>query len=230
MRSSNKEFDTALSAERTLPISIHYRETEGATSPRARVRALSKQPVKRPESKYGRPSCFGPIVICMSRILLTVAAVVLLTEAMLAQLPSSDAQLTFVRLQAPAYPPIAMAARVWGDVILSVTLATDGTAESVTVDSGPQMLRQAAVDSAKGSRFQPVGEGKVDHVYKLVYKFSFEVLPCFQAPDQSYPQVKVESNTVAISGQSVPICDPAADRRVRSPKCLFLWKCGLKAP
>ena len=94
----------------------------------------------------------------MSRILLTVAAVVLLTEAMLAQLPSSDAQLTFVRLQAPAYPPIAMAARVWGDVILSVTLATDGTAESVTVDSGPQMLRQAAVDSAKGSRFQPVSD------------------------------------------------------------------------
>ena len=125
---------------------------------------------------------------------------------------------------------MASAARVWGEVNLSITLAMDGTAESVTVDSGPPMLRQAAIESAKGSKFQPVSEGQVGQMYQLSYEFSLEVLGCEQARDQSYPRVTFDANTVEISEQVPPLCDPGADIKVRSAKCLFLWKCGLKTP
>jgi TonB family protein len=149
---------------------------------------------------------------------------------MLAQAPDSETSLTLVKLNPPAYPPIAMAARVSGDVRLSVMLAADGTAASVNVESGPPMLRQAAVESANASRFQPVRESQVGRAYQLIYKFSLEYLRCDQAPDPSYPLVKAEVNMVSISGQSVPLCDPEADIKVRSAKCLFLWKCGLRTP
>jgi|HubBroStandDraft_1064217.scaffolds.fasta_scaffold62813_2 TonB family protein len=168
----------------------------------------------------------------MDRIQLSVAVLVLLSGAVMAQTPDSETQLTIVKLQAPNYPAMALAARVWGEVHLSVKLAADGTAASVTVDSGPPMLRQAAAESARGSRFQPVREDQVGHVYQLSYRFSLEFLGCDQARDQSYPRVKFESNTVAISEQVPPLCDPGAEVRVRvrSAKCLFLWKCGLKTP
>lgn len=166
----------------------------------------------------------------MNRIQFSVAALGLLSGVMLAQTPDSKTLLTIVKLRAPVYPPIALAARVWGDVNLSVSLATDGTVASANVDSGPPMLREAAIESAKGSKFQPMREGQVGPAYQLIYRFSLEALRCYQAPDPSYPLVKIELNTVSISGQSVALCDPAADIRVRSAKCLFLWKCGLKTP
>jgi len=166
----------------------------------------------------------------MDRIQLSVAALILAFGLILAQTPDADQQLAIVKLQAPTYPPMALAARVSGDVNLIVTLTSDGTAASVTADSGPQMLREAAIKSANGSKFRPTSEGQVGHQYQMTYRFSLEPLGCDQARDQSYPRVKFESNTVAISEQVSPLCDPGADIRVRSAKCLFLWKCGLKAP
>ena len=92
------------------------------------------------------------------------------------------------------------------------------------------MLRPAAVESAQGSKFLPVPVDRAGQTYQLDYRFSLESLGCDEARDQSYPRIKVESSTVVISEQSVPICDPAADIRVRSVKCLFLWKCSLRTP
>ena len=50
--------------------------------------------------------------------------------------------LSVQKLEAAEYPPMGVAASIYGDVVLNVTLASDGSASAVTVESGPPMLRQ----------------------------------------------------------------------------------------
>jgi hypothetical protein len=126
---------------------------------------------------------------------------------------------------------MAMAARIYGEVILNVTLASDGSANAVTVESGPPMLRQAAINSATQSQFEPNLENRTGG-YRLVYRFVLDQTTKCER-DDSYPRVKHEGNVVIITEQNVPTCDPAAviERvRFRSAKCLDLWKCGSKTP
>jgi TonB family protein len=55
----------------------------------------------------------------------------------------------------PIYPPIAMAARVSGTVVLQVTISKTGTITNLHVVSGPAMLQQAAMDAVKTWRYRP---------------------------------------------------------------------------
>jgi TonB family protein len=131
-------------------------------------------------------------------------------------------------LKAPAYPPIALAARVSGEVHLRIALAADGTPLSVEMRSGPAMLQQSAIDSARGSRFQAPAQESPSQPLELTYRYVINPLECDQAPDPSYPRVSSETYTITITGQVMTICDPAAQIRVRSAKCLYLWRCSLK--
>jgi TonB family protein len=140
----------------------------------------------------------------------------------------AQAQVTMVKLETPTYPPIARAARVSGEVGLDITLAPDGTANTVEVESGPAMLRQAAVDSATRSRFRANVE-KPAGTYRVIYRFVLDdTMKCGDQRDGSYPHVKYEGNEVSIAEQAVLLCDPGAVMRYRSVKCLYLWKCGSK--
>ncbi len=162
----------------------------------------------------------------MNRPSLALAALLGITASIFAQ----ESQLAVAKLEAPVYPPIALAARVWGDVILNVTLASDGRSSAVTVESGPPMLRQAAINSATRSEFQANSGNQSG--YRLVYRFVLDQTAKCER-DDSYPRVKQEANLITITEQNVPICDPAAvieTIRFRSAKCLYIWKCGSKAP
>lgn len=55
----------------------------------------------------------------------------------------------------PTYPPGALARHITGTVILHVILAVDGSVQNVDVVSGPDELRQAAVDAVKKWRYKP---------------------------------------------------------------------------
>jgi protein TonB len=55
----------------------------------------------------------------------------------------------------PVYPLIAKSARVSGTVVLHATISKTGTIENLRVVSGPDMLRQAAVDAVKTWRYKP---------------------------------------------------------------------------
>ena len=147
-----------------------------------------------------------------------------------AQNLASGPSVKVITLEPPVYPSMAIAGHLSGEVDLEITLLENGVPGSVHVVSGPQMLRQAAADSAKRSKFaSPVG-GHPDESYPLVYKFLLDdTRGCNQERDPSYPRVKSESNTITIFDQPVPMCDPTAERvRVRSWKCLYLWKCRLR--
>jgi len=59
-------------------------------------------------------------------------------------------------------------------MVLNVTIARDGSANGVTVESGPPMLRQAAIESARLSQFQANLENRTG---RSVYRFVLDQTP-----------------------------------------------------
>ena len=103
------------------------------------------------------------------------------------------------------YPPIAKAARVSGDVKLGITLGKDGLPVSVDVESGPPMLRQAAVESASHSRFK-TGAATPD-VVEIIYKFVFDEPVCNPSQDESRSRTSNEGNVVTVKARPAMLCD-----------------------
>ena len=77
---------------------------------------------------------------------------------------------------APAYPPAAKAARVQGTVTVFVVVDESGNVSKAEAQSGPWMLRDAAVEAAREARFSPTllsGQpAKVSGV--ITYNFSLQ--------------------------------------------------------
>ena len=55
----------------------------------------------------------------------------------------------------PVYPAIAQAAHITGVVVLRAIISKKGTIENLSVESGSQMLRQAALDGVRNWRYRP---------------------------------------------------------------------------
>jgi protein TonB len=55
----------------------------------------------------------------------------------------------------PVYPPIARVAGVQGAVVMDAVISTAGRIESLHVQSGPEMLRQAAMTAVAAARYRP---------------------------------------------------------------------------
>ncbi len=68
---------------------------------------------------------------------------------------SGVAQGLLVRQVKPAYPPIAIQARIQGTVTLQAVIARDGTVHDLRVLSGNPLLVQAALDAVKLWRYKP---------------------------------------------------------------------------
>jgi protein TonB len=73
----------------------------------------------------------------------------------------------------PVYPQIARAVRVQGMVVIEAVISKIGRLESVSVVSGPPMLRQAALDAVAAARYRPYllnGEPtEVKTTYRVVF-------------------------------------------------------------
>lgn len=55
----------------------------------------------------------------------------------------------------PLYPPLARAARIQGEVVLSATISKEGTIENLQVLRGHPMLVKAAIDAVSQWRYRP---------------------------------------------------------------------------
>lgn len=55
----------------------------------------------------------------------------------------------------PVYPAIARATQTEGTVVVEAIISRSGTIESLRILSGPEMLRQAAMDAIRTARYQP---------------------------------------------------------------------------
>jgi periplasmic protein TonB len=55
----------------------------------------------------------------------------------------------------PQYPGVAKSAHVSGTVVLQATVSRAGTIENLHAITGPDMLRQAAMDAVKSWQYRP---------------------------------------------------------------------------
>lgn len=153
-----------------------------------------------------------------------------------AQPAQSKAILT--SLEEPIYPPLARQASISGEVRISVTVSPDGTAKT-TFESGHPMLRQAALDSAEESHFE-CNMCSSPASYLLVYSFVMvkgsDCCSAYSKPTtvkqetQSLDEEGRPQTRVVLSAEQICLCDPFSQvtRKVRSIKCLYLWKCSLQ--
>jgi hypothetical protein len=148
--------------------------------------------------------------------------------------PQGKAVLT--KLAPPIYPAIARAAHIMGDVEVALDIRSDGSVQSAAAINGPPLLVNTAVDSARQSQFQCQGRGEAVTPIHLSYTFQLvDSGGCCApigdvskgaAPNQPTPGVTQSQNHVTIVAYPECICDPAIARtRVRSLRCLYLWKC-----
>lgn len=85
------------------------------------------------------------------------------------------------------YPPIARAAHVQGDVVVSFRQTPEGGTVDVTPVSGPAMLRGTAVENVKAWHFEPKAELAAQG-YKVT--FHFQLNPPDDGYDDSQPVTK----------------------------------------
>ncbi len=141
------------------------------------------------------------------------------------------------KLAEPEYPLVAQHAGISGDMNLTLMIRKDGSVESAKIVSGPALLllRQAAVESARRSKFECLGCGETATEYSLTYRF--RIAPsdppknCGDTHLQPPIPAELEStmHLVTVSAWELWTCDPASiATKVRSAKCLYLWRCGLR--
>jgi protein TonB len=70
-------------------------------------------------------------------------------------LSAGVAQGMLIQKTSPIYPPIAKSARVSGTVVLQATISKTGSIQGLRAVSGPEMLRQSALDAVRTWRYKP---------------------------------------------------------------------------
>ena len=123
------------------------------------------------------------------------------------------------RLPELKYPPIARAARVQGDVIISFRQAPDGSTVDVTSISGPAMLQGIAIENVKAWHFAPPSE-PTGQVFKAI--FHFQLIPPDDGFDEDQPTTKVELDgaggvrvlSILTTGLQRLKCPSAAEREL----------------
>lgn len=84
----------------------------------------------------------------------------------------------------PVYPPIAKAAQVQGDVVLTISIDAKGNVVTEKVLSGPAMLLQAALDAVKQWQFNPFNANGVAVPVTTKITIPFQLPGPQLSPDQ----------------------------------------------
>jgi TonB family protein len=184
-------------------------------------------------ARQSRLSCMrrNRTSLMLLSLAITVVPVIDITAQSVATTPAGP---FLSKLYGATYPPLARQAHISGDVVLSLHIRQDGSVESVELVSGHPMLTVAAIQSARASHFGCTNCSGTEPAYSLTYEF--RIVPsdpehqCGNA-EQHPPELDASLHKVTIFGNEVWICDPTSEirrtyTRVRSAKCLYLWKCG----
>ena len=110
------------------------------------------------------------------------------------------------------YPPIARAAKVQGDVVVSFQLTPEGRTTDVKSMSGPAMLQGVAVKNVMGWRFKPKAE-LPERSYKVTFQFRLD------PPDDGQPVTKavldrtgqVQVISISTTGMNRSDCPSVSD-------------------
>jgi TonB family protein len=166
--------------------------------------------------------------------MLSFGALACSTSVQIMQAQSTDpndlqAAVVITKLAQPSYPPLALQARIQGDVQIAVGVRRDGTVESASVASGHPILGRAALQSAQNSEYECRRCSEAVTSYSLVYTFRLGI----PRPGQSgaIPVTQMGNHVTVIDEPptiTATTYDPPSTFRRRSAKCLYLWKCGLR--
>ena len=147
-------------------------------------------------------------------------------------------EIVVAELHGAAYPRGARNAAIQGKVELELHFKTDGTIESLdVVHADHPMLVEAAINSARASHFECRNCAGTVPAYSLTYEFRMVASDpeqfCNNPDQQPPPELDASLHKITVLGNEVWTCDPSAAirrtyTRVRSAKCLYLWKCGLR--
>lgn len=132
------------------------------------------------------------------------------------------------------YPPLARQTRITGDVELKLDIKPDGSVASALVMSGHPLLSPFALEKMQQSQFACNDCRATVRSYRLIFTFGLVPSSCSDIDDKSnisqeqpYPRITQSQGHVTIVDRPVLLCDPAAATyKVRSAKCLYLWKCS----
>jgi Gram-negative bacterial TonB protein C-terminal len=196
---------------------------------------LQQQPSLPARAVRSKLSCMWRRLLSLT---LSLVAFVLIENAHAQSASASDtphAGVALSKLSAPVYPRVAQNAHIQGDVDLTVRVRSDGSLESVVLVSGHAMLRQNSIDSAQRSQFECVDCVEAVTSYALRYKFQISPRDpprdcnASAEPQPPSPEVDPVRHQVTVFAWELWTCDPTASTtyvRVRSAKCLYLWRCG----
>jgi Gram-negative bacterial TonB protein C-terminal len=152
----------------------------------------------------------------------------------------SAPRVVLAKLAPPEYAGIAMILGIAGDVVLQLLVRSDGSVESVKVMSGDLRLTLAATESAKKSRFDCRDCRGPYEITSLTYSFhpspdKADPCCCSSAPIKEMQVVQSE-NHITITAPPLCLCPDectiaaacawAKAHKLRSAKCLYLWKCS----
>jgi len=160
----------------------------------------------------------------------------LITLAVASALAQNPLPAEIAVLSEPAYPQMAKIAGISGDVELRLSIRPDGSVESAAQLNGSPILGQAAMDSARQTRFVCRG-CDANVIYSITYTFEVKGTQnrccCSSEPTVAEQKVTQSAGHVTVTAPPVCICPDACTieaavkaSRFRSAKCLYLWKCG----
>ena len=130
------------------------------------------------------------------------------------RLAAGQTSLNVISYVGPEYPPLAAMARIYGDVVVEVTLNQDGSVLSSKTVSGHPLLQVAARESSMTLKFAAAdGKALAGEHFTLTYEFRLEGKPpCGIGPTR----VTIESyDRVKVATAGVEICDPVETRKKR---------------
>jgi len=152
-----------------------------------------------------------------------------------APIPAQLPQPRLVNLPLPAYLPLAVQAHIRGQVQMELTIGADGAVKSWKSISGHPLLVRAVTDSLPQAQFACDGCAQKEYTYSLTYEF---ILPedkfagaCAElhrtGKEPVMPASTLDSPSHVTVRPARALClavDPATPR-VRSIRCLWLWRC-----
>jgi len=90
--------------------------------------------------------------------------------------PAPQGRVVLSKLSPAVYPPLARAPRVSGDVEIALRIGPDGSVESAQVVKGHPLLKEAALDSARKSKFECRECGEAPVPYSILYTFGYTAI------------------------------------------------------
>jgi hypothetical protein len=137
--------------------------------------------------------------------------------------------LNWKEFHAPAYPQMARIANIYGTVEIHLTISEGGMID-IKNATGHPILVQAALESVKLSKLSCEYCERGPAEFSLIYDFIVRGSECGNFSLNIPPGVLDTFNHVTISTDRFCFQDPAGvwTKRVRSLRCLYLWRCATK--